>query len=33
MAELATRAARLQQAATLEQMGYQAESGVWRNVT
>ena len=31
MAEPGNEAARLQQAATLEQMGYQAESGVWRN--
>jgi alkyl sulfatase BDS1-like metallo-beta-lactamase superfamily hydrolase len=31
MAEPGNEGARLQQAATLEQMGYQAESGVWRN--
>ncbi|WP_027015466.1 alkyl/aryl-sulfatase [Comamonas composti] len=31
MAEPDRQAARLQQAATLEQLGYQAESGVWRN--
>jgi alkyl sulfatase BDS1-like metallo-beta-lactamase superfamily hydrolase len=31
MAEPGNEAARMQQAATLEQMGYQAESGVWRN--
>ena len=31
MAEPGNEGARLQQAATLEQLGYQAESGVWRN--